>query len=127
MPDTNSSGRGGTTVTLPWPSTRLSPNARLHWSRKSQFVKAARETSWALTRGVVGPVPPRWPAAKLDMVLCPPDKRRRDRDTIIASLKAATDGIADALGTDDSKFTTTYSMGQPVKGGAVFVTIQGTA
>jgi crossover junction endodeoxyribonuclease RusA len=57
------------------------------------------------------------------MTFCPPDKRRRDRDNLIASMKAATDGIADALGTDDSKFIVTYAMGSPVKGGSVEVTI----
>ena len=58
------------------------------------------------------------------MTFCPPDHRRRDLDNIIASMKAANDGIADALGIDDSRFISTYSMGSPVKGWAVLVTVR---
>jgi crossover junction endodeoxyribonuclease RusA len=53
----------------------------------------------------------------------PPDKRRRDRDNLQASLKAHFDGIADALGVNDSLFVPTYAIGEPVKGGAVRVEI----
>jgi crossover junction endodeoxyribonuclease RusA len=42
---------------------------------------------------------------------------------MIASHKAAQDGIADALGIDDSKFECSYRLGEPVKGGAVRVEI----
>jgi crossover junction endodeoxyribonuclease RusA len=62
--------------------------------------------------------------ANIAIEFCPPDYRRRDRDNLIASMKAATDGLADALGIDDSKFITSYRMGQPVKGGAVLVTVR---
>lgn len=121
-------GRAGETegevrVALPWPDKMLSPNARVHWRRKSVATQHARRTTAWVAMSVIGAVKPRWPAAKLDMVFCPPDARRRDTDNLIASTKAHRDGIADALGTDDSKFTVTYSMGKPVKGGSVVVTI----
>ena len=35
---------------------------------------------------------------------CPPDKRKRDLSNFVASMKGAEDGIADALGVDDSHF-----------------------
>lgn len=35
----------------------------------------------------------------------PPDKRRRDLDGCISACKAYLDGLADALGVDDSRFT----------------------
>jgi crossover junction endodeoxyribonuclease RusA len=128
MPDTNSSGSGGEVqVTLPWPNKTLSPNARVHWAKKAAATKAARtEATWLIrARGKQRG----WSAgaAYVTMVFCPPDHRRRDLDNLIASMKASNDGIADALGVDDSRFISTYSMGQPVKGGAVFVTIRGTA
>ncbi len=109
-------------VVLPWPSPKLSPNARIHWAARAKYVKAARLHSFAATRAVFGRKPG-WDAAKLDIEFCPPDRRRRDRDNLIASMKAATDGIADALGIDDSKFIPTYRIGEPIKGGAVRVTI----
>lgn len=109
---------------LPWPSKDLSPNARIHWARKAKAVKQARQAAGYLTigasRGARGQFKG---AAKLSFTFCPPDKRRRDRDNLIASMKAATDGIADAIGIDDSKFETTYRIGEPVKGGTVLVTI----
>ena len=126
MPDTNSSGSGGT-VQLPWPVSVLSPNARVHWSRKAQIVRASRRTAWALTLEAKLPTMSVGARPHLAFEFCPPDRRRRDLDNLIASMKASNDGIADALGVDDSRFISTYSMGQPVKGGAVFVTIRGTA
>ena len=111
-------------VVLPWPSPKLSPNAREgHWAVRRRASTAARHEAFVITR-LVFKAKPGWEAAKLDIEFCPPDRRRRDRDNLIASLKAATDGIADALGIDDSKFIPTYRIGAPVKGGAVRVTIE---
>jgi len=107
---------------LPWPSPSLSPNARVHWRQKASAAATARSLAWGMTleamhgRKLEGP-----PA--LSWQFCPPSRRRYDMDNLIAQHKAAQDGIADALGIDDSRFTTTYSMGAPVKGGAVHVTI----
>lgn len=109
-------------VSLPWPEKVLSPNGRSHWTRKAKATKNARhDAAWA-TRSVFR-LPPKWDSVAVRFEFRPPDQRRRDRDNLIASMKAATDGIADALGIDDSKFIATYSMGAPVKGGAVEVTI----
>jgi crossover junction endodeoxyribonuclease RusA len=109
-------------IDLPWPDKILSPNARVHWAPKAKASRAARETAWALVRQTYVHAPS-WARVAVSYTFCPPDKRRRDRDNLIASMKAATDGIADALEIDDSKFETTYRMGAPVKGGAVLVTI----
>jgi crossover junction endodeoxyribonuclease RusA len=50
----------------------------------------------------------------------PPDRRRRDDDNIIGSLKNGRDGVADALGIDDSRFRShPYVSDQVRKGGAV--------
>jgi crossover junction endodeoxyribonuclease RusA len=38
-------------------------------------------------------------------------------------MKAGMDGLADALGIDDSHFIPTYHMGDPVKGGRVTIQI----
>jgi crossover junction endodeoxyribonuclease RusA len=37
-------------VTLPYPDSRLSPNARLHWAQKSKLVKSARQAAFVLSR-----------------------------------------------------------------------------
>lgn len=110
------------TFDLPWPDKLLSPNARVHWRRKSPLTKAARTTAATLA-GAAFPTKPEWPSATVAMVFHPPDNRRRDRDNLIASMKAANDGIADAIGIDDCRFVSSYAMGEVVKGGLVRVTI----
>jgi crossover junction endodeoxyribonuclease RusA len=110
-------------VVLPWPDKVLSPNARCHWSRKAKATKAAREAAYWLTWQEVGRNM-RWKGARLAVTFSPPDKRRRDRDNLQASLKAHFDGISDALGINDSLFVPTYAIGEPVKGGAVRIEIR---
>ena len=53
----------------------------------------------------------------------PPDNRHRDDDNMIASFKAARDGIADALGVDDRRFRPVYKFMDPEKPGRVEVDI----
>jgi Holliday junction resolvase RusA-like endonuclease len=51
------------------------------------------------------PQPPRWRTANAQVTFYAPDRRRRDGDGILASLKATFDGIADAgVIVDDSGF-----------------------
>jgi crossover junction endodeoxyribonuclease RusA len=55
----------------------------------------------------------------------PPDRRRRDDDNLIGCFKPGRDGVAEALGIDDSRFLTRHSFSEsPVKGGAVRVRIE---
>jgi crossover junction endodeoxyribonuclease RusA len=101
---------------LPWPSKDLSPNARVHWSKKSKAAKAYRAACHILCRasGIKAP------AGRLLVALefIPPDKRRRDLDNLLASTKNALDGIADALGVDDSRFVPQLMMSETTtKGG----------
>jgi len=110
-------------IELPWPAKPLSPNTRQHWSVRSKSVKSARVGAFYTVRSACKTTQP-WERVSVSMTFCPPDKRRRDRDNLIASMKAATDGIADALGVDDSKFEITYSISSPIKGGAVIVTLE---
>jgi crossover junction endodeoxyribonuclease RusA len=67
---------------------------------------------------------PDWTGVSIHWEFHPKTATRPDDDNCIASCKAYRDGIADALGIDDAKFTTTHTMGQPVKGGAVNVTVR---
>ena len=66
-----------------------------------------------------------WPskAAQLAWTFHPKTKRMPDRTNCIISTKAWEDGIADAIGVNDRLFEATYTMGEPVKGGKVVVTI----
>jgi crossover junction endodeoxyribonuclease RusA len=89
-------------VTLPWPPKELSPNARIHWSKKSKAAKAYRASCHLLTKQSGMAVD--WEGdvhAWIDFY--PPDKRHRDDDNMIAAFKAGRDGMADALGIDDKR------------------------
>lgn len=117
-------------VTLPWPDARLSPNARLHWRRKSEAVKRARwDASYAVleaANGSLGEIR----RELVDLTRIPiafrfhaPDNRHRDDDNMVASIKAARDGIADALGVNDRRFVASYEFADPEKPGRVEVRI----
>jgi len=85
------------TITLPLPPEALKPNARPHWSRKARAAKAYRKRAWASTLAATGAgLPERWRRASVQVVAFFPTARHPDPDNLIASLKAAFDGIADA-------------------------------
>lgn len=105
-------------VTLPWPPKELSPNARVHFRRKAAAAKMYRNLAHWLA----------WQAgrddgASLSITFNPPDNRRRDLDNMLASIKSGLDGIASAIGIDDSKWSLTIRKGEPVKGGRVIVEV----
>jgi crossover junction endodeoxyribonuclease RusA len=89
-------------IDLPWPHKDLSPNARVHHMRhykvKKQFLKDCFLLTLA-SKVEIGPG-----RHRLDLVFYPSNKRRRDRDNLLASMKAGIDGLAAALGVDDSVF-----------------------
>ena len=112
-------------IRLPWPPKELSPNARVHWAKKSGKAKRYRQDALMLARPAVS----RCPAAlcadtyRLSLTFHPPDRRRRDLDNMLASIKAGIDGIADALGVDDQHFSLRLERGEPTKGGEVVAVI----
>ena len=89
------------TLTLPIPHRGLSPNARIHWARKSNITKFHRLSACATTRVVLGDDPRAHRFTGYSMVFYYPDARKRDDDNAEASCKAFRDGIAQALGIDD--------------------------
>lgn len=89
-------------VILGLPDRRLSPNARVCWQAKSRAVKAYRSEAFFIGQRF----PTRWKAAEAEATFFFRDKRRRDRDNLLASLKAAFDGIAAAgVVEDDADLT----------------------
>jgi len=88
------------TIVLPLPAPALSPNARVHWAKKAKATKAYRNHAWSEAKTATwdGSTyrPPRWERAEVRATFYFPDRRRRDRDNMLASLKSAFDGIADA-------------------------------
>ena len=92
-------------IVLPWPPRELHPNARVHWSKRSKAAKAQRGLAMLLA-AVAGWHRAEWPDGRLHVWIdaYPQDRRRRDADGLLSSLKSALDGIADAMGVDDRRF-----------------------
>jgi crossover junction endodeoxyribonuclease RusA len=110
-------------ITLPWPPKELSPNARIHFHAKGRAVKAYREQAYWLAKAAgLGPFPADG-GIGLRFDFHPPDKRKRDLDNMLASIKAGVDGIADALEVNDQRFGFWLSREAPVKGGKIVVSL----
>jgi len=111
------------TVTLPWPPRELFPNSRVHWGARARAAKAYRHACWALAKeaGIVAPDSER---IHLFVDFVPPDRRRRDVDNCVAAMKSGLDGLADALGVDDSRFVLRPMLCEQI-GGMVRVRLTG--
>jgi crossover junction endodeoxyribonuclease RusA len=102
------------------------PNARVHWARKAKDAKVARHVAaWFVREAGIRPGDFDVPySVKVTLGFAPPDKRRRDLDGMLGAMKSSLDGIADAIGVDDSKFEIVIRRDVSVKGGAVHVTLE---
>lgn len=90
-------------VLLPWPARAVHPNSRAHWSRRSRATKRMRRDARALARAAK--LYADGDAVHVTLTFYPPDKQRRDLDGCVASCKPYLDGLADAMGVDDRRFT----------------------
>lgn len=108
---------------LPWPNAILSPNHRAHWAPLASAKRLYRKAcaNQALLQGVR-----RIEAERLKVHLCfvPPDRRRRDWDNMIASMKSGFDGLVDVLGVDDSRWVVSHEIAQDGIGGFVRVHVE---
>ena len=111
-------------ITLPWPPKELSPNARCHW-RKSAPIRAKYRQDCYLMAKASGLQAPDGDGQILWVVeFIRPDRRHYDDDNLLGRIKALRDGVADALGVNDRRFVTQFSISdEVVKGGAVRVSI----
>ena len=107
---------------ISFPSQKLSPNARGHWAMKARVIASYRNESAWLAKGSKIIAPDTGDIAiHLDMY---PPNRRRDKDNTEAAMKSALDGLADALGVNDSRFIATYTHHEPEKPGRVVITVR---
>lgn len=114
-------------IVLPWPPRELHPNARTHWAKRAKLTKIERVLSGVHAK-MAGWHTAEWPEGRLHVWIdaYPPDRRRRDADGLLSSMKAALDGIAEAMDVDDRRFVPHPFMKDEVrKGGEVRVRITG--
>lgn len=78
---------------LPWVRPPLSANQRLHWGTCARLARDIRTTTAWLARAAQIPA-----AAHLGVTLvwAPGDRRRRDVDNLVPTLKPCCDGLVDA-------------------------------
>lgn len=109
-------------VELPWPDRALHPNSRPHWAAKAKAAAKARyEAAWWARAAGVRKIDAE--ALSVTAIFYPPDKRRRDADGLLASIKSALDGIADVIGVDDHRWQIAVRRAEPRAGGAVRIEI----
>jgi hypothetical protein len=88
----------------------------LHKAKKKAKEVAYWLTKQSLIRPEPGLIPMRW-------TFHPKTANAVDIDNLVASCKAAADGIAKAWGVDDSMFRPTYELGEVMKDGLVCVEV----
>lgn len=95
-------------VEIPFPNPALNPNQSTgrHWGTLSGLRKRAHWEAFVVARAAVQAS--RWQPVKHEIALTitfiQPDRRRRDRDNLLAAIKYSLDGVAEALGVDDYQF-----------------------
>ena len=92
-------------IVLPFPAAALNPNRRS--GRSWQATAAEKVEAWqagkiATLEALEGKRPIIATPVKFSITFYCPDRRRRDIDNLLASLKPSLDGIAQATGIDDS-------------------------
>lgn len=97
-------------IILPHPPRELHPNARPHFRRKADLVKQYRGCAHIAAKAQMNELrwrsPPQWKRATVEVIFFYKTNRQRDKDNLLASLKAAFDGIADSrLVANDSGLT----------------------
>lgn len=111
-------------VELPWPPRILWPNSRPHHMALYRARKAYK--SRCATHCLIIPRQAFIGADRLSAYITfrIPDARRRDMDNMLAAIKAGIDAASDHVGVDDSRWTLTLAIGQPIKGGAVVIELE---
>ena len=95
-----------TTIRLPYTKPPLNLNDRMHWRRKAQIVKAVR----SYVGGMAIYMKP-YQTVRVELHYVPRDKRRRDADNLVATLKPCLDGLVDAgVIADDSPEYVTWTV-----------------
>ena len=95
-------------IDLPWPPKELSPNARVHRMARARVARTYRQDcGWATVEALGGIYRcPRLTGSDLELIaeFRMPDKRWRDADNLLASIKPGIDGVCDATGINDKAF-----------------------
>lgn len=111
-------------ILFPWPNLELGSNGRKDRRWLSADRQVARNLGYWIAKDNHLNFKP-GTLLELSILICPPDKRRRDDDNILSAFKSTRDGIFKALEMDDSLVRRTILEWGPIEaGGALYVTLQ---
>jgi hypothetical protein len=87
-------------ITLPYPNSALMPNRKngRHWASAQKAKVKARQEAYLLSGSL------NYTGGGLKITFYTPDARKRDLDNLLAAMKPALDGMAQAIGVDDALF-----------------------
>lgn len=93
------------TIELPVTDKPLTLNDRLHWAAKARRTAEFRDMTFLMA---VHQQIPKLDYARITLRVFPPDRRQRDEDNLVATLKPCIDAIVDArvLPNDTPEFVT---------------------
>ena len=100
-------------IQLPWPPSSLSGHVKGGWRTKAAVTAKHRAWAKAATLAASDIGIPISGDIRLIVTFYPPD-RRSDRTNFPNRMKAAFDGIADALKVNDRRFLPSYHFAEPV-------------
>lgn len=93
-------------IRLPFPHADLFPNRKngKHWTATKAVKDKQRDDAYNVTKQAVAGLTLPSGYIPLSLLFLTPDKRKRDADNMLAASKAMLDGMAQAMGIDDSRF-----------------------
>ena len=96
--NTEHAGKSMNKIILPSPNPALMPNRKhgRHWAATQQA--KARQEAYLLSGSL------KYTGGGLKITFYTPDARKRDLDNLLAAMKPALDGMAQAIGVDDALF-----------------------
>jgi len=92
-------------IKLPFPSAELFPNRKngKHWTA-TRKAKALQFEAAYFAAKAAGPFKDAGGYIPISLMFLTPDRRHRDADNMLAAAKHLLDGVASAIGVDDSRF-----------------------
>lgn len=84
-------------IPLPWKKPPLTANQRLHHTQRAALTAEVRRIIWVLAHN--HHLPRGAQHARVGLHYFAPDRRRRDEDNLVPTLKACCDGLASSTGT----------------------------
>lgn len=113
-------------IEFPWPPALLSPNNMKHWRVKWKAKKQYKDDCYILAYAAKHKIKlPDEGRIHLHVTFVPPGEYNYDEDNLIARMKYAFDGIADAWGVNDRRFKGHYEIAPAKRPGKVIIEYRG--